>query len=67
MTISCHFFSVKPVSVKILGSREPLSAGREYEIVCQSSKGRPPAVITWYLDGVKLINATPAVRNSAHV
>ena len=55
--------AVKPLSVKILGSREPLSAGKEYELVCQSIGARPPATITWWLGGEQLTNATSTVSS----
>ncbi|XP_047736731.1 synaptogenesis protein syg-2-like [Hyalella azteca] len=56
-TIVTIEMNLKPAKVAILGAREPLSAGRDYEVACQSSDGRPPALLTWYLDG-KLIAGT---------
>ncbi|XP_042207122.1 nephrin-like [Homarus americanus] len=38
-----------PLWVRLLSSRDPLSAGRTYEVVCQSAGARPPAVIEWHL------------------
>ncbi|KAF5271773.1 hypothetical protein FQA39_LY08096 [Lamprigera yunnana] len=43
-----------PVDVKILGSNQPLSAGRRYDLLCQSSGSRPPASITWWKNGQRL-------------
>ncbi|XP_071512238.1 cell adhesion molecule 2-like [Panulirus ornatus] len=64
ITIEMNF---KPLAVKVLGSREPLSAGREYELVCQSVGARPPASLTWWLDGLQLTNATTSTTSSGNV
>ncbi|PSN53374.1 hypothetical protein C0J52_03821 [Blattella germanica] len=45
---------VMPLDVRILGASQPLSAGRRYDLLCQSSGSRPPASITWTLDGQRL-------------
>jgi len=57
------FFSVavKPLSVKILSSNNPLSADREITLSCQSVGSTPPAVITWWKDNKQLHNATEKV------
>lgn len=51
--IECHIFfiSVGPLDVKIVGANQPLSAGRRYDLLCQSSGSRPPASITWWKNG----------------
>ncbi|XP_055371722.1 hemicentin-1 [Condylostylus longicornis] len=43
-----------PLNIKLLGAHQPLSAGRRYDLLCQSSGSRPPAVITWWRDGQRL-------------
>jgi hypothetical protein len=43
-----------PLDVRILGASQPLSEGRRYDLLCQSSGSRPPASITWKLDGQRL-------------
>ncbi|XP_037949413.1 neural cell adhesion molecule 2 isoform X2 [Teleopsis dalmanni] len=43
-----------PVSIRLLGARQPLSAGRRYDLLCQSAGSRPPAVITWWKNGIRL-------------
>jgi len=43
-----------PLDVRILGASQPLSAGRRYDLLCQSSGSRPPASIMWKLDGQRL-------------
>jgi hypothetical protein len=43
-----------PLDVRILGASQPLSEGRRYDLLCQSSGSRPPASITWKLDGKRL-------------
>ncbi|XP_037786540.1 nephrin-like [Penaeus monodon] len=64
ITIEMNF---KPLTAKILGSREPLSSGREYELVCHSVGARPSASITWWLDGDQLTNATTSTASSGNV
>lgn len=46
--------------VEILNSQNPFSADRKYDIPCQSYGSRPPAEITWWLDGKQLL---PPVYN----
>ncbi|XP_068241139.1 cell adhesion molecule 2-like [Palaemon carinicauda] len=58
---------IKPLSVKILGSREPLSSGKDYELVCQSVGARPAASLTWWLDGIQLNNATASTDSSVNL
>ncbi|XP_044729672.1 protein turtle-like [Chrysoperla carnea] len=43
-----------PLDVRILGPHQPLSAGRRYELLCQSCGSRPPASITWWRNGERL-------------
>ncbi|CAL4131853.1 unnamed protein product [Meganyctiphanes norvegica] len=45
---------LKPVSVEILGPRDAVVAGNTTDIVCQSEGARPPADITWWMDGEQL-------------
>ncbi|XP_053632422.2 nephrin-like [Cherax quadricarinatus] len=59
--------NLKPLSVKILASREAISAGKVYEVVCQSAGARPPASLTWWLDGVHLTNATISTASNGNV
>ncbi|KAH0810739.1 hypothetical protein GEV33_012052 [Tenebrio molitor] len=46
-----------PLDVKILGANQPLSAGRRYDLLCQSSGSRPPAILTWRKNGQRLEKA----------
>ena len=43
--------TVGPTNVEILNQREPLSAGKRYEVKCQSIGARPPPTVTWWLGG----------------
>lgn len=57
------YFSVKPMSVTILSNEHtPLSAGRKYDINCITVGSRPPAKLSWYMNGKKLNNHTEKVR-----
>ncbi|XP_076233965.1 neural cell adhesion molecule 2 [Calliopsis andreniformis] len=53
---------LKPLSVTILSSEDtPLSADRKYDINCMTIGSRPPARLSWYMDGKKLNNYTEKV------
>ncbi|XP_050354326.1 hemicentin-2 [Nymphalis io] len=54
LTLDMNF---PPLSVHILGSNQPLSASRRYDLLCQSSGSRPPASITWWKNGHRINNA----------
>ncbi|KAK8730855.1 hypothetical protein OTU49_007652, partial [Cherax quadricarinatus] len=64
VTIEMNF---KPLTLKILSTREAISAGKEYELVCQCVGARPPPSITWWLDGVQLANATISTSSNGNV
>ncbi|CAG9563488.1 unnamed protein product [Danaus chrysippus] len=49
---------LRPLSVEILSIEQPLSVGRQAELWCKSIGARPPAVVTWWLDGKKLESIT---------
>ncbi|XP_050444073.1 nephrin-like isoform X2 [Adelges cooleyi] len=58
---------LKPLKVEVLSSRQPLSAGRSYEVQCQSTGSKPPANITWWKDNEKLANFTQTVSVDGQV
>lgn len=55
--------SVSPLNIRLLGAHQPLSAGRRYDLLCQSAGSRPPAVITWWRDGQRLEKTTETVSD----
>lgn len=40
-----------PLDVRILEPKQPFTAGRKYELICQSIGSRPPAKVTWWIGG----------------
>ncbi|KAK6638617.1 hypothetical protein RUM43_006884 [Polyplax serrata] len=55
LTSTVHIdMNFPPLNVQILGSMQSLSAGRRYDLLCQSSGSRPPASITWWKDSERL-------------
>ncbi|XP_076667647.1 nephrin isoform X2 [Andrena cerasifolii] len=53
---------LKPLNVMILSNdHAPLSADRIYDINCITIGSRPPAKLSWYMDGRKLNNCTEKV------
>ncbi|KAG5882145.1 hypothetical protein JTB14_011775 [Gonioctena quinquepunctata] len=55
-----------PIDVMILGSNQPLSAGRKYDLLCQSSGSRPPATITWWRNGHRLEKTKDTTSNDGN-
>ncbi|XP_014485877.1 PREDICTED: nephrin-like isoform X2 [Dinoponera quadriceps] len=66
--------NMKPLKVEILGKDQILSAGKTYDVKCQSIGSKPPAVLTWWKsskqlrgqkknDGVSLLQFTPTVED----
>ncbi|XP_042230323.1 nephrin-like isoform X2 [Homarus americanus] len=56
-----------PLWVRLLSSRDPLSAGRTYEVVCQAAGARPPAVIGWHLGNTRLTTHTDKLSHEGNV
>ena len=56
-----NFILVAPVSVLIVNKGDQLVVGEPSDIVCRSSGSRPPAHITWYLDGKRIEGGTESV------
>nr|CAD7567686.1 unnamed protein product [Timema californicum] len=52
--VGAEGYFVGPLDVRILGANQPLSSGRRYDLLCQSSGSRPPATITWSRNGQRL-------------
>ena len=53
--------SVAPVSVLIVNKGDQLVVGEASDVVCRSSGSRPPAHVTWYLDGQRVEGGTESV------
>ncbi|KAF7991967.1 hypothetical protein HCN44_010768 [Aphidius gifuensis] len=59
---------LRPMSVSILSSADaPLSADRKYDINCMTVGSRPPAQISWYMDGKMLKNFTQKVSEDGNM
>ncbi|XP_011639575.1 nephrin, partial [Pogonomyrmex barbatus] len=59
---------LRPLSVTILSSEHaPLSANRKYDINCMTVGSRPPARLSWYMDGKKLTNHTDKVSQDGNM
>ncbi|XP_047005203.1 hemicentin-1-like [Schistocerca americana] len=54
--------AVEPLTVRLLDENRPLSAGRQYELRCETAGSRPAATVTWWKDGEQL----PATRNTTN-
>ncbi|CAD6209059.1 GSCOCG00003705001-RA-CDS, partial [Cotesia congregata] len=59
---------LRPLSVSILSSEHaPLSADRKYEINCMTVGSRPPANLSWYMEGKLLKNSTQKVSENGNM
>lgn len=45
---------LRPLEVTLIKSTDELSAGKKYNISCRCRGSRPPAIITWWKDGVSI-------------
>ena len=54
LTLSVPNISVGALDVRLLGRKEPVSAGRSYEFRCQSVGARPAPIITWWRGSIQL-------------
>ncbi|XP_044263990.1 nephrin-like [Tribolium madens] len=52
---------LRPLEVTLLGNNPEFSAGKRYNITCRCRGSRPPAIITWWKDGVSLEGGTVTV------
>ncbi|XP_048481086.1 synaptogenesis protein syg-2 [Plutella xylostella] len=55
---------LRPLLVEILAREQPLSVGQEAEVSCRAVGARPPALVTWWLDGKQLTGAEMQTQNS---
>ncbi|XP_046658942.1 nephrin-like [Homalodisca vitripennis] len=56
----------RPLDVHILVSSQPLSAGRRYDLLCQSSGSRPQAKVTWWKGGKRLESIKETTSNDGN-
>nr|XP_033337849.1 neural cell adhesion molecule 1-B-like isoform X2 [Megalopta genalis] len=58
---------LKPLNVTISSNEHaPLSADRKYEIVCLTVGSRPPAKLSWFMDGRVLTNHTEEISEDGN-
>uniref|UniRef100_A0AAR5QDA0 Nephrin n=1 Tax=Dendroctonus ponderosae TaxID=77166 RepID=A0AAR5QDA0_DENPD len=58
---------LRPLEVVLVGNSARFSAGKMYNITCESRGSRPPASITWWKDGRRLENGTVAFSEDGNV
>nr|XP_053653571.1 LOW QUALITY PROTEIN: synaptogenesis protein syg-2-like [Cherax quadricarinatus] len=59
--------NLRPLDVVIHHPREPLSAGRTYEVLCSSRGSRPPAVLTWWWGSSRVPAADDTTSHGGNV
>ncbi|XP_050693474.1 nephrin-like [Eriocheir sinensis] len=59
--------NLEPLSVRLLAPEEPLSYGREYELVCDVRGSRPPPTITWWKGTTRVQGAREMTTNDGNV
>ncbi|XP_073998334.1 sidestep VII transmembrane protein isoform X2 [Rhodnius prolixus] len=67
LTSTVHVdMNFKPLDVRILASSQPLSVGRRYDLMCQSTGSRPPAKVTWWKNGHRLERTKETTSNDGN-
>ena len=56
-----YLFTVKPLSVKLLGENRPLSAEAVYKIQCETIGAKPEPKVTWWKGSLQLRNSEEKV------
>ena len=62
-----NLLSVLPLIVSIDSSKDPLAANGNYSFSCTSYGSYPPAVLSWWLDGVKISEQDTEVKQSVNL
>ncbi|XP_049804270.1 neural cell adhesion molecule 2-like [Schistocerca nitens] len=58
---------LSPLVTQLLGENRPLSAGRQYEVSCQTVGSRPPANVSWWRDTLLLEGARDTTSGDGNV
>lgn len=58
------FFTVRPLSIKLIGENRPLSAEIPVNVSCRVTGAKPPPKVTWWKDAVQMIDAKQVVSDS---
>lgn len=67
LLFDCIIIAVQPLDVEIVTNERALRAGLQVEWTCQSTGSRPPASISWWLDGVKMTQSREHLLNGGNV
>lgn len=59
--------SFPPLEVGIQEDNLPMTEGKEYTLSCEARGSRPPAVITWWIDGVLMTDTKHQVTQEGQV
>lgn len=57
------FFTVRPLSIKLVGDNRPLSAEVSVNVSCRVTGAKPPPIVTWWKDATQMIDAKQIVSN----
>ncbi|XP_054715266.1 protein turtle homolog B-like [Uloborus diversus] len=59
--------NLRPVEVKVMPRRVPLSVGWIAQITCEARGARPQAIITWWRDGEEVLGTTETVLEDGNL
>ncbi|XP_042888534.1 nephrin-like [Penaeus japonicus] len=59
--------NLKPLSVQLLGPEDPLSADKDYDLVCDVRGSRPPPTITWWKGTTRVQGARETTTNDGNM
>lgn len=57
-------FTVRPLSIKLIGENHPLSAELPANVSCRVTGAKPPPIITWWKDNVQMTDAKQIVSHN---
>lgn len=57
-------FTVRPLSIKLVGENRPLSAEKPTNISCRVIGAKPPPIISWWKDNNQMTDAKQTVSKS---
>ncbi|XP_050691470.1 nephrin-like [Eriocheir sinensis] len=64
VTLDMNF---SPLWIRLVSTRDPMSAGWPYAVVCRTAGSRPPALVTWHLGNATLTSHTEQVSEDGNV
>ncbi|GAB6028104.1 hypothetical protein CHUAL_002324 [Chamberlinius hualienensis] len=59
--------NLKPLEVKVMHEKVPLSAEKRYQLICHASGSRPPPVMAWWLGSKRMKNTEESASMDGNI